>query len=215
MNKKILAITISAVLVISLLMPAGMNAQAKRVGTEQNAISQITTNLQQIIGLLQGVNFDVNDVREDLKIKKKFFQETLDNGKGQGLQGGTVNEVQLIAHGCPENLPSQLQEEPDGTVPCAFNVESLIVGTTGAGGSNPRCNVDTLQIDGLESNIPDVDVSNAKKNILLEDSIPSIGASHEVHVHVTCQNTAFIFVEFNGERPEITEFDVKLVIDQG
>ena len=205
MNKKILAVSMAAVLAISLLATVSpFTAEANHRGSSSgNPTSRIIDNLQTINSGLFIVQNGVDFIREDLKIKKKFYEVTAEF-KGQGIQGGNDNLLTLEEVGCPEALPEGFSPEPDGTIPCAFNVESLLVATEGGG--DPSCIVDTITVDGLDSTFDAVDVSNRGVNLLIESGIPQIGASNTVAVHINCENTAFAFVEFNGERPQISHF---------
>ena len=208
MNKKILAVSMTAVLAISLLATVSpFTAEANHRGSSSgNPTSRIIDNLQQINSGLFIVQNGVDFIREDLKIKKKFYEVTFD-GKAQGIQGGKGNFITLVEEGCPGALPTELRQEEDGTIPCAFNVESLIVGAFHSG--NPECIVDHIVVDGVRSDLATpIDVTNRLVNILLEAGIMQLGASDTVQVDVDCFNTADVFVEFDGERPQISHFDI-------
>ena len=220
MNKKILAISIAAVLVASfvLITPLGAVAQKAQQG---NVLGKIKSNLQKIVSDLSDVANNVNFIREDLKFKKKFFEvheafceDPIECSQGpiQGIQPGKDSRITLVAK-------CALPDEEDGTSPCAFNVESLILDITLKSGLG-KCTTDRISVDGLDSDIseillvdddPTTDPGTSRKvNILLEADVPPIGASDEVNLVVTCTNTAFADIEFNGERPQAMTFDITL-----
>jgi hypothetical protein len=216
MKKQILAATVAAILVVTFVgttMVSNVEAIHRGNTSGQNTLGKILTNLQTISSNLDTANQAAVDIREDLKVKKKFHAEE-DTFRIEGLQGtGDASAIILRKFIC------ELDFEEDGTDPCAFNVESIIVTEEDVPGATATgdCVVDALIVDGLVSDIPDIatttgtgdDIQPRSANILLEADIPLIGASDEVGITIDCENLADITVAFTGERPQHMTFVIE------
>lgn len=232
MKKQILAVTAAAILVAAFAAVAlQQDADARHRGSTSgsNIAGRILSNLQMITSDLSIIDNDASFIREDLKIKKRFYSVHSEDGYLVGSTSLTgaiqvtgnnqTHEILLVDNGiCFETLsnPALLDgqgpfaPENDGSDPCAFNVESLIVETEG------DCFIDNVVVDGLASPIDPLattdDANNPRDvNVFLESDIPVVGASDEVGFTIQCANLADVFVWWTGEQPQAMVFDVEVL----
>lgn len=222
MERKILAASMAVVLVVAFVVPTMLDsAQARHTARPAgtNVLGDILNNLREAEETTWHVKATAHDIREDLKVKKKFYTIT----ETDEVTANQAFDPWLITLEAICLLP----EELDGTDPCAFNLESLLVTVALPNDSLPEtsldfCNVGAhpnlgLLIDGVTSEIDVVTIGPAEingdtfplsTNVLAENSLPLIGASHEIGIFIDCQNSMIVTVEFNGERPQAMDFIV-------
>ena len=174
MNKRILAITISVVLVAAMLMPPIVRAQAA-TQSESNALKTILNLVGSALTLVnKQINPTLDSIIEDLKFKKKFWQyETVS-------VSGTVTGVGVAVKNCNLNDPTA----------CAFTVESIQI---------PTVTVIQISVDGT---LTDIGPTTGPANVLVDEGFGRVGASHEVNIvfdHAVTNPGTF---EFNGEKPQ-------------
>ncbi len=186
MNKKILAISVSAVLALAFVLPA-INANAL-TSAENKALKTILGLTQQAKDkLANNVQPTLTTVKEDLKFKQKFWQF-------EPFPVFRKNIVGVAVESCELNDRSA----------CAFNVESIQIKPLVLGGTNSQPSSNTAKfiiVDQVFADIPDV---KAPTNLLVDTGIGQIGASDFVLVGAggTSSDTFTATVEFNGEKPQ-------------
>ena len=190
MNKKILAISIAAVLVAGFLA----TPLAAEAATAQSKI------LKSILGLTETAKSQLENtilptldtIKEDLKFKKKFWQyepceDLTHDGNGQihpcwFVIDATEVQVEVVNCGLKD------------ITACAFNVESIQFKFPGA------C-IDHLEVDEADFKVDPGTCTPT--NLLVDTGIGKIGASNEVSVFFDTPYTGP--VEFNGEKPQAME----------
>jgi hypothetical protein len=216
LDKKILAVSISAILVAGFMIPSLTDfAQArhqKPAGT--TTLTDILNVLNDISAGLSAADNAGHQIEFDLKLKKKFWVE-FEEFFVPDLQ--TVGPKEITITGL-----CSLPEEQDGTDPCAFNMESFLI-FIDIIDENPTsadfCEVaENIIVDGVATEIGAVTIGEidlgegnfefiGSVNIMLEHDIGVIGASDTIGFDIDCNNDMLIFVEMNGERPQAMEFE--------
>jgi hypothetical protein len=183
MKKKILAVSIGAVLAVGFLTPALMNAQAQ-ISSESRVLNSILALTEDINKKAQTVNNNLDNIDDDLLLKQKFWQVERYEVESPGFL--------LIANdGC---------EFADFTA-CAFNVESIqldfadIWSLNNGGGCVQFLIVDSIMTDVSSKGIC------TPTNLLVDLGVGKIGASEFVAVVFDSKNFT-LTVEWNGEKPQ-------------
>ncbi len=192
MNKEILAISISAVLVLAFVLPAiNANALTSAENKALKTILDLTTSVKD--KLANNIQPTLTTIKQDLQFKKKFWQyepckdeavSTKDGSNCWFAFSSTEIQVEQFFNGPSSGciLPAD---------DCAFTVESIQLA------GNVAC-IDHLEIDGADVGVPPNTCTPT--NLLVDTNIGSIGASHEVSIHFKSPYTGP--VEFNGEKPQ-------------
>ena len=175
MNKKILAVSVSAVLVL-FAGTVALSAQAQ-TSSESKVYKTIIGLTEDAKGLIKNIIPTVNTINEDLKCKKKFYQ----------FEPFPVEDqfVFVLFQNCDLNDPSA----------CAFNVESIQLNGDGA-------NVVGIIVDEAETDLSNAPISTPT-NLLVDTSFGRIGASEFIAVITDDFYTGT--VEWNGEKPQGTD----------
>ncbi len=182
MNKEILAISISAVLVVAMLMPPIVRAQAA-TQSESNALKNILGLVGNALTLVnKQINPTLDSIIEDLKFKKKFW-EYEQIGVSISIPS-TTGGVGVAVKSCNLNDPTA----------CAFTVESI---QTPAGVVVTEISVDDTRTSINENR------TAGPSNVLVDAGFGRIGASHEVNIVFDHAQPGTVAVfEFNGEKPQ-------------
>ncbi len=180
MNKKILAISISAVLVVAMLMPPIVRAQAA-TQSESNALRTILGLVGNALTLVnKQINPTLDSIIEDLKFKKKFWEY-----EKVSVSGSNVIGVGVAVKSCNLNDPTA----------CAFTVESI---------QTPKVVVIEISVDDTRTSINE-NKTIGPSNVLVDAGFGRIGASHEVNIVFDHAQAVPDTFEFNGEKPQAME----------
>jgi hypothetical protein len=200
-NKKILAVSISAVLTVGFLAPSLMNAQAQ-VSSESRVLNTILALTEDINRKAQTVHNNLDNIEEDLLLKQKFYQ-IVDESEG-------THRFVLFKSppSCPADVSVQCPNFDGGCAfddpsACAFNVESIqfrpfdLEGGVNASPMAP-C-VEAIIVDGAFTDVSGKNICTPT-NLLVDMGVGKIGAAMEV---VVVLDAPFVGnVEWNGEKPQ-------------
>jgi hypothetical protein len=176
MNKKVLAVSIGAVLAIGFIAPAMMNAQAQ-VSTESATLKNILGIAKRVQKNVDITNSELSVIKDDLLLKKKFYQF-------HPFTVSSANSVALINDGCSFSDPSA----------CAFNVESILIEDF----TSQVC-VEEVIVDNVSTDISALGICTPT-NLLLEWGVDKLGVSQSLEIVFDGPLTGT--VEFNGEKPQ-------------
>jgi hypothetical protein len=173
-NRKVLALSVSAVLAISFLTPSIINAQAQ-VSSESRVLNTILALTQDSNKDAQRVNSNLDTINDDLLLKQKFWQLSFDT-TGQFVLIGVFGSCEFADDSA-----------------CAFNVESAQFDGSGF--------VSGIFVDGVFTDVRNKDIS-ASTNLLVDSGAGKIGANEFVAVLFDEEDSYSGDVEFNGEKPQ-------------
>jgi hypothetical protein len=175
MNKKILAISVSAVMAVAVLASVLGNAVGQ-VSTENRTVA----TMLKLTNIIKGQVTDYIDVgsniQEDLRFKQKFWQLVVEVSNADSVGIG-------ITCGFEDVDPSA----------CALNLESLQL--QGEGGVL----VESITIDGVTTDISEKELTTPT-NLLVDISMGKFGVAESISVQFAEPWTGT--VEWNGEKPQ-------------
>jgi hypothetical protein len=184
-NKKVLAVSISAVLAVGFLAPALMNAQAQ-VSSESRVLNTILALTQDSNKDAQRVNNNLDNIDDDLLLKQKFWQYEPYHEE--------ANRIGIAVVGC------DFEDESA----CAFNIESIQLNCEPGGCAG----VAAVMVDGVFSDVSGFSEESGgtpvptPTNLLVDLGVGKIGASDFVAILIEKDEAFFGKVEWNGEKPQ-------------
>jgi len=200
MNKQILAVSIGAVLVMSLVVPSMSSNSFAQVTSESRVLQAILGLTEVVKGQTEDMNDTLDNIEDDLLFKKKFWQfmintTDIDQSKFQII--GDPDPTALVGvrvDSC--ELPPEA---------CAFNVESIQFIDNGV---FPNANISRITVDGVDTDISGKNIMTSS-NLLVDSGIGKIGASQFVEVLFGCAPSDAEcpipfsgIIEINGEKPQ-------------
>jgi hypothetical protein len=222
MNKKMLAVSISAVLAVGFMAPAFMNAQAQ-VSSESRVLNTILALSNDINKKAQTLNNNLDNIDEDLLLKQKFWQSpptecfidvteeevhvdcnTVDDEGISASLNGPITRA-LVGFG-PVNEGCDFADESA----CAFNVESAQIV------SEESIKVAAIVTrDGVLTDISGKAIFT-DTNLMVDMGIGKTGVSCcfiPLLEFFPGDEVTVEFSEFNGEKPQgmFLEFDIVII----
>jgi hypothetical protein len=213
-NKKVLAVSIGAVLAASFLIPAFMNAQAQ-VSSESRVLNTILALTEDINKKAQLLNNNLDNIEDDLLLKQKFWQTPPFECIVEPFNNATGSFVFLNCDGFPE--PETVGFEGVESERFFFGVGPLLNDCGFSDSSACEFNVESAQIRsepnrriGLITTgrvITDVTGKQIETptNLMVDMGVGKVGAvgAFVPHVELFPDDQVLIdFHEFNGEKPQ-------------